>query len=167
MCVDSRNIRSWWTYVCKAEIETHGGRMYGPQGGGEWDEVRGWDWCVYTATLKQTAHENLHSPGESAQCSWRSKWDGNPKKKGHVSHRADSLCCAVETTATLSRKYMPIKKKVLSDQKTSSKQESHIHRPSSSPQKGSKGSTHHSCFSLSILCSLNGLRVSNICHPYN
>ena len=105
----------------QAEIETDGGRMYGPQGGGEWDEVRGWDCRVYTATFKtDSPWEPVHHRGiiiginlsiESAQCSWRPKRDGNPKKRGHVSHRADLLCCAVETNAALSSKYTPIKKK--------------------------------------------------------
>ena len=120
----------------QAEIETDGGRMYGPQGGGEWDEVRGWDCRVYTATSKtDSPWEPVHHRGiiiginlsiESAQCSWRPKRDGNPKKRGHVSHRAESLCCAVETNAALSSKYTPIKKKKYSLTKRPHRNGSHI-----------------------------------------
>ena len=32
---------------------------------------------------------------------WQPKWEGNPKKRGHVIYVADSLCRTAETNTTL------------------------------------------------------------------
>ena len=59
--------------------------------------------------IKQATHDSLLcSVGTRLGALWGPKWEGNPKKRAYLCTYSDSLCCAAETTTTLSRNYTPV-----------------------------------------------------------